>query len=65
MEKTMEKKIYVSNEALEVIKELMKAKKTYEIDDDDFIWLLYRISKHAHRWKGVPVQYADEVRIKI
>ncbi len=61
----MEKKIYVSEEAAEVIKELMNIKKTEEIDDDDFIWLLSRISKHAHRWKGIPVQYADEVRIKI
>lgn len=61
----MEKKIYVSEEALKVIKELMDIKKTEEIDDDDFIWLLHRISKHAHSWKGIPVQYADEVKIKI
>ena len=61
----MEKKIYVSVEAAEVIKELMEAKKTYEITDDDFIWLLHRISKHSSRWKGVPIQYADKARIKI
>jgi hypothetical protein len=61
----MEKKIYVKEEALEVIKELIDIKKTEEIDDDDFIWLLYKISKHSHRWKGNLIQYADEVRIKI